>query len=390
VSPRRGQARTGEIKRTNGGWAIRYRDARGTRRQRGGFRTKTEAKTVLDEELRKARLGTLYRPDATLKELVDVFLEQYNGAPSSKDRLDQYLGKATARFGDEPIGSLDALAIARWRASLPETMRHGAHRALRQVLRAAVRWRWIEHNVAGDITNPQHARAEFTPFANWEEVDGLAVELGPFGPLAIFCVGTGVRPEEAFGGDWDDVDLDAGVFTVRRAFAKGRLKPYPKTARSRRRVPLRAKVLDALNQLPRRDGILFPAAGGGRINIDNFRSREWVPALKAAGVEHRRIYDMRHTFATWSLSAGMSIFTLARRMGTSVQMIDATYGHLARDAEDQDRDLLDAYDAAATNGRGHVVGTRNDEGDRTAMPENRKTLRFAGPSGERAREDSNL
>jgi len=41
-----------------------------------------------------------------------------------------------------------------------------------------------------------------------------------------------------------------------------------------------------------------------------------VPAFKAAGVEHRRIYAMRHTFATWSLAAGMS------------------------DAEDQDRDLL--------------------------------------------------
>lgn len=103
--------------------------------------------------------------------------------------------------------------------------------------------------------------------------------------------------------DWSDVDLAVGVFTVRRAFAKGRLKPYPKTVRSRRRVPLRARVLDALVAL---DRILFPASAGGRINIDNFRTREWVPALKAAGVEHRRIYDMRHTFATWSLAAGMS------------------------------------------------------------------------------------
>ena len=77
-----------------------------------------------------------------------------------------------------------------------------------------------------------------------------------------------------------------------------------------------------------------------------------------AGVEHRRIYDMRHTFATWSLAAGMSIFTLARRMGTSVQMTDATYGHLAD--------------------------------GRASGPENAKTPRFAGPSEERAREDSNL
>jgi integrase len=356
MSRRRGPAPTGEIKRTPGGWTIRYRDGRGVRRQRGGFRTKAEAKQILDDELRKARLGPLYRPDVTLRELVDVFLNQYEGAPSSKSRLDQYLGKATAYFGDEPIGSLDALAIAAWRASLPQKMRHGAHTALRQVLGTAVRWRWIEYNVAIDVRNPRHPREEFTPFESWDEVDALARELGPFGPLAIFCVGTGVRPEEAFGAGWNDVDPRAGVFTVRRAYAKGRLKTYTKTERSRRRVPLRAKVLEALDQLPHRDGILFSASGGGRINIDNFRAREWTPALKAAGIEPRRIYDMRHTFATWSLAAGMSIFTLSRRMGTSVQMIDATYGHLAQDAEDQDRALLDAYDSQ-NGATGHAVGT---------------------------------
>jgi integrase len=223
-----------------------------------------------------------------------------------------------------------------------------------------VRWRWIEHNVAVDVRNPEHARQEFVPFDSWEEVDAVAHELGPFGPLAIFCVGTGVRPEEAFGADWDDVDLEAHVLTVRRAFAKGRLKTYPKTARSRRRVPLRSKVVDALEQLPRRRGILFPASESGRIEINNWRSREWVPALEAAGVEHRRIYDMRHTFATWSLAAGMSIFTLARRMGTSVLMIDRTYGHLAHDAEEHDRRVLEAFDAT-DRARGHVVGTQGGE-----------------------------
>ena len=263
MSPGRGQARTGEIKRTAGGWAIRYRDGRGVRRQKGGFRTKAEAKTVLDEELRKARLGPLYRPDVTLRELVDAFLDQYQGAASSKDRLDQYLGKATTRFGDELVGEMNALDVARWRAGLPETMRHGAHQALRQALGAAVKWQWIERNVASYVPNPIHARKEFTPFYTWDEVEALAVELGPFRPLAIFSVGTGVRPEEAFGGEWDDVELEAGVFTVRRSFAKGRLKHYAKTARSRRRIPLRAKVIDALNELPRREGILFPAARAG-------------------------------------------------------------------------------------------------------------------------------
>ena len=53
---------------------------------------------------------------------------------------------------------------------------------------------------------------------------------------------------------------------------------------------------------------------------------------------------MRHTYATWSLAAGMDIFTLSRRMGTSVEMIDRTYGHLARGADEHERGLLDAFD----------------------------------------------
>ena len=42
-------------------------------------------------------------------------------------------------------------------------------------------------------------------------------------------------------------------------------------------------------------------------------------------------------------------------------MIDATYGHLARDADEHDRELLDAYDAAS----GHVVGTESAGVDAT-------------------------
>jgi hypothetical protein len=61
---------------------------------------------------------------------------------------------------------------------------------------------------------------------------------------------------------------------------------------------------------------------------------------------------------------------------------------LARDAEDQDRGLLDAYDTA--NGRGHAVGTDSSDNGRASGPENEKTLRNAGLSNQRAREDSNL
>jgi integrase len=91
-------------------------------------------------------------------------------------------------------------------------------------------------------------------------------------------------------------------------------------------------------------GDLFPAPEGGRIDTNNWRNRFWTPSPEAAGIKHRRIYDLRHTYATWSLAAGIDIFTLARRMGTSVKMIDRTYGHLVAGADAYQRELLDAFD----------------------------------------------
>ena len=131
---------------------------------------------------------------------------------------------------------------------------------------------------------------------------------------------------------------------MQRRFADGILTPFPKTARSRRRVPLSQRALEALDRLPPRvdTPLLFLAAEGGFIGLGTWRTREWYPALEAAGIAQRGPYHLRHTFATEALAAGVSMFELARPMGTSLQMIDRTYGHLARDSEDAIRARLNA------------------------------------------------
>ena len=352
MSAQRGQI----FRKPSGMWAIRYRDATGSRRQTTGFRTKAEAREALEEALRRVRLGPLHRPDVTLRGLVDAYVDQYDAAPSTVAWLKDNTRPALERFGDEPIGALTVERVATWRAAVPEGKRYRSHRALRQVLQAAVRWRWLEDNPAIHVKNPEPRPGEIHPFESWEELDAIAAELDAIsGVLVIFLAGTGVRPEEGFGAEWRDVDLERRMLMVRRAFAKGRLKEYGKTTGSRRAVPLRAKVIDALERLPHRRGILFPAPEGGRVNINNWRNRSWTPGLAAAGVPHRRIYDLRHTYATWSLAAGVDIFTLARRMGTSVKMIDRTYGHLVAGADVYERELLDAFDEARARPVGRAV-----------------------------------
>ena len=337
----------GQVYKLDGGsWAYRYRDEHKRRRQVGGFATRSEALEALDDALRTARNPErARRREWTVDDLVERYLAQHQASPATIARLKAMLKKATTAFGDVRLRELLPDEIGAWAKRLPEGHRHDAMVAFRQVLNAAVRWKLLEENPAKLVPNPLPHRAEIRPFESWDEIAAVADELGPWGAIPIFAAGTGLRPEEWLALNRRDVDREA--VTVRRTFSGGELREYGKTTRSQRRVPLRQRVVEALEALPPRldTQLLFPALRGGYIQLHNFRSREWKPAIRAAGIEPaRRIYDLRHTYATFSLAAGVSLFALSRRMGTSVEMIDRTYGHLAADAEDYERGLLDAFD----------------------------------------------
>ena len=98
--------------------------------------------------------------------------------------------------------------------------------------------------------------------------------------------------------------------------------------------------------------LLFPGHRGGHLNLNSWRRNEWTPALRAAGLEHRPHYALSHSFAAWSIAAGIGLFELARMMNTSVEQIDRTYGHLLPDSIDRARTALETF--------GHLAGTEAD------------------------------
>jgi integrase len=285
---------------------------------------------------------------------VDEYLAQHDAQAETIEKLRWLLAKAVRVFGDRRLFELRSQEIAAWRMTIPQGHRFEATQALRQVLTRAVLWGMIDVNPAKQgVDNPQRRRTEKRPFESWEQLNQLAARLGPRDrPLVIFAAATGLRPGEWIALEQRDVDLEARVVYVRRAFRNGRVK-CTKTEGSVRAVPLQAVALQALELLPAgaQTDLLFPSLRGNYFDLHNFHARDWKTAQLAAGIKPlRRIYDLRHTFATFALRAGISTFDLSRYMGASLTMIDRHYGHLARDGRDHAIKLLDTYTSSeATN-----------------------------------------
>jgi Phage integrase family len=148
-----------------------------------------------------------------------------------------------------------------------------------------------------------------------------------------------------------------------------------------RAVPLQAKAFEALDRLPRSESeILFPNSRGGRIDFRSFGRRHWKPAQRAAGTEPLRdLYDLRHTYATFALRAGVPVFGVSRFMGSSIAMIDHHYGHLAHDSRQHAVSLLDALaferavDAAWTSPQ-QLTNQLSERGSRPGRPRPRRAV----------------
>ncbi len=347
------QGQVFELKtRSHGGeavWAYRYRIAgRDSRRlQRGGFKSERAAREALERALARLRREQGLVEAPRLRELVDLYLAQHGGEPETVAKLRWLLTKAVRAFGHRRINQIRPAEIATWRMNIAGGHRFEATQALRQVLGRAVSWGLIDVNPAKQgIDNPQRRYTEKQPFESWAELEALAAELGPrYGPLVLLAAATGLRPGEWIALEQRDIDRDARVVYVRRAYRNGRVK-CPKTEASVRAVPLQAIALGALEWLPGKEPspLVFPSPRGSYFDLHNFRNRHWKPAQRAAGITPpRRVYDLRHTFATFALRAGISTFDLSRYMGASLTMIDRHYGHLARDGREHAINLLDAF-----------------------------------------------
>jgi integrase len=337
----------------SGAVGIRYRDAAGQLRRKSPFSNRTAARDWFREQVAPELRGEApSMPATTLSEFIETYLMRHsaNVRPRTIATLRERLRHAVRDFGDVPLHELERMTdeVAAWQSRQPDRVRYARLAALRQVFAAAQRWGYVTRNPAQLVgrnrqPSPRAVRV-FTP----DELAALSAELSPaFAAVPAFVAATGLRPGEWAPLTRADVDRRAGILTVARTVSAGDVVELGKTARSLRQVPLSRRALTALDAAPPRldTALLFPAATGAVIDLDNFRRRQWGPAVEASGVpQPARIYDLRSTFASNALAAGVGIHALARIMGTSVLMVERHYGTLLDGAMADLAGRLDAFD----------------------------------------------
>ena len=271
-------------------------------------------------------------------------------------------------LGDIPLTELrpgDVQAYLNRKAATglaPRTVAY--HRnILRQALGHAERTELIGRNVAKLALPPRIPRREVRPLTPEQARTFLAAIAGErLRALYLVALGVGLRQGEILGLRWSDVDLLAGTIRVRQALQRVEgvfTFVEPKSATSRRLVPLPAIVREAL--LAHRERRSADGAGRARTSaefadlvftttvgtpIDGISvTRRFQRILNAAGLPHQRFHDLRHACASLLLAQGVPARVVMETLGHSqISLTLNTYCHvipaLGREAAERMDEVL--------------------------------------------------
>jgi integrase len=170
-------------------------------------------------------------------------------------------------------------------------------------------------------------------------------------PLVIAAIRlllfTGWREQEVLTLRWTDVDLERGSATL----------PNTKTGKSYR--PLGKPALALLKRLPRyaNSPWVFPGARTGAPLREI--QRTWYAARFAAGLSDVRLHDLRHTVASFAVSAGHSLYLTGKLLGHTRSESTQRYAHLGEDVRQATADSVSSAIARAMDGEESIRLSRS-------------------------------
>ena len=199
----------------------------------------------------------------------------------------------------------------------------GLHMMMHNCLNRAVKERLILRNPTEDCIVPKIEKQEMK-ILKPEDIGAYLREADRRGVMAIFYLElcTGLRKGELTALLWEDLNVEAKTIYVSKqavGVKGGGVKiTRPKTETSIRRIAIPQQVVDLLTAEHEKhpdSPYLFTSPVTGKMYHPDSIVNLHKKILKGAGLEHIRLHDLRHTFATLALQNGVDIKTVSGMLG---------------------------------------------------------------------------
>jgi integrase len=334
-------------------WANGIRHAKST--QTGNRRLAQRIDEQYKEELALARtFPNRLQPDLTFGGLAARFLGEAGPKPHHIDRLKILL----PYFADIPIGQISRAAVRDFRKyrhdkkkSLSETTVNRDLEVLRHLLFWAVEEGYLAANSLSRMPMVRERRKPRSVMSPDEEARLLLQAAPHLHGLVIAALDTGMRRGELLSERWEHIDFSRRLLFV----------THSKTAGGEaREIPLTTRLFELLSAAPQKEGLVFLFKGRQLHRIKT----AWAAAIRRAEIRYYRFHDLRHTFNTRLMEAGVMQEVRKALMGhSSGEDVHSIYTHVELPAKREAIRKLEAWVEAQR----HMKATKEGADKRTPI-----------------------
>jgi site-specific recombinase XerD len=333
-----------EVRATSPGegtYYVRSKSSGKTRRQRLGRTTDitlAEAREKARTLKAELRLEAIPRQETTPKKAGRTFAQFFDDdyLPFVKVRKrswkrDEELYRLRLRtaFGDKPLDEITRQQVQSLQAAVlaeglsPASADHHV-KLIRQALNLAVEWDMLEKNPAAgvrlfNVDNKVEHCLDEPQLERLLEVLRTSKSRG-VSQIALFLLSTGCRLSEALKATWSQVNRQERVW---------RIPAFNSKSKKVRSVPLNDSALQVLAELGTEgahEHLFVNRRTGKRYTTIH---KVWSRIRVKAGLPHLRIHDLRHSFASFLVNSGRSLYEVQQILGHSDPSVTQRYAHLS-------------------------------------------------------------
>jgi len=316
-------------KRSNGIYYIGYFDDVRLRWKSTKCSTKSEALKALRS------FEKLFRQSVPQKSLQQYAGEFLSYAKSTYARRTWLIYKGAFTNFQASVGNLTLHALTLQHLDQYKTKRLAVNispvtlnielRALKASMNTAVRWKLIETNPFAKMRQVGVPEVQPTYFSKCDFQKLLnAITEQWLRELVVFAAMTGMRRGEIINLQWKDVDLQRRVISVQS-------NPTFKTKQGMRRVvPMNDLVFNLLSAKSAHSSCSYVFHLKGRKIYDDHASKKLKSHVEAVFGEECKLHfhSLRHTFASWLVQDGVSLYEVQKLLGHSNISVTQVYSHL--------------------------------------------------------------